>query len=252
MKKISRSDLKGLSKMFPVYSEEAMRKIVGGAPIDDLISLVNEMCGYGFGYSFIDNNGNALWFSSYNSFNNAYSAYKDFGYVDFAHPGYFYFDDGKGGYIQYYNSVFGFGPNETIPQGAICFFAGLSKTTGLSIAQLFQTYKKMGYAYNNATGVYTSEAADFLQATGLGSEVPICNVDANHIPSGKSLLGFATQQAPDEKTVSTHAEIITAYSASTDRYTCTDAVTGYVSYIPLSQFNTNNNGKLYYINKQIY
>lgn len=246
MKKISRSDLKGLSKMFPVYSEEAMRKIVGGAPIDDLISLVNEMCGYGFGYSFIDNNGNALWFSSYNSFNNAYSAYKDFGYVDFAHPGYFYFDDGKGGYIQYYNSVFGFGPNETIPTTNLCFFAAIARITGTSISQVFTDYKNMGYAYNAELGPYASEIGDYIKAKKLGSEVSIDQVGVNGqnlVPSGQSLMGFATVQYVNEQKQELHAEIITSQNG--DFFQCIDAISGETHLIPKSQFYKD----AYYVKK---
>ena len=64
MKKISKQDLKGLSKSFPVYGQEDMRNVVGGGEP----SSVDEMAAYiennRTGVSLTDADGNVHWYSA--------------------------------------------------------------------------------------------------------------------------------------------------------------------------------------------
>jgi hypothetical protein len=241
MKKISKSNLKGLMEMFPMYSNEAMRKMVGGLTDAEILSQLEAGLG-NQGYGFFDNLGNMLWFSSYDSFFSSYSAYLGNGYVDFGHSGYFYLSDGNGGYITYYNSVFGFGPNEVIPQGAICFFAGIASIRGMSIEQVFTEYKNMGYAYNNATGVYASEAEAFLRIKNYGTPVPLdqANIGGN---SNQSVLAFSIEYYGGSNNQILHAfKIISKKDANT--YSCRDSITGYVYEKSRSELSNT----AYYIN----
>ena len=60
MKKITKQDLNGLSKSFPVYGQEDMRKVVGGMNIDEAEAYLNDALG-GQGTSYTYANGNTTW-----------------------------------------------------------------------------------------------------------------------------------------------------------------------------------------------
>jgi hypothetical protein len=60
MKKITKSDLKGLAETFPVCNEDTMRKAVGGMTADEMMaSLMSRLEGQGT--SVTDANGNTYW-----------------------------------------------------------------------------------------------------------------------------------------------------------------------------------------------
>ena len=63
MKKISRSDLKGVAEMFPILGSDAQRKVVGGMTIDEMEQYLIKAVG-NTGYSITDSNGDYLWSSN--------------------------------------------------------------------------------------------------------------------------------------------------------------------------------------------
>jgi hypothetical protein len=222
MKKITKNDLKGLMEMFPVYNEDVMRKVVGGLTIGEMEAQLMEALG-NTGYGFTDNYGNYLWFRSYDAFSSSHSSFLSFGYVNFASPGYFYFSDGNGGYIGYYNSVFGFGTHEVIPQANLCFFEGLALITGKSLASIFTEYKRAGNAYTPTRGVFLSEAASFLLRIGRGSPVNFSQIDLQTAYYDKKrILAFGIISDNGYQNQSLHAyEIIS--ELSNDVYLAQDA-----------------------------
>lgn len=60
MKKISKSNLSGLKILFPVYGEEAMKKVIGGLSTDDWASFLLSYLGDS-GRTYVDSNGNLSW-----------------------------------------------------------------------------------------------------------------------------------------------------------------------------------------------
>jgi hypothetical protein len=268
MKKITKSDLRGLTEIFPVYNEDSMRKVLGGLSLSEIESQLSAALG-NQGYGFTDNLGNFLWFYSYDTFSSRYTSFLEMGYVNFSTPGYFYFSDGKGGYVGYYNSVYGYGANEVIPNNNICFFAGVARIRGVSIQQVFTEYKNKGYAYNPTSGVYSTEAASFLRELGYGSSTTFDQVDSILKNNNQKVLGFAVTSYSSSTKQGLHAYVINEKNG--DYYTCTESISGDVVSLHKSQFydtvfsvnsesndsgngtqgrqdnNNNNNGAYFYM-----
>ena len=204
MKKITKSDLRGLTEMFPVYDEDAMRKIKGGDTLSDLTDFLQ---GQG-GYSFFDDKQDFLWFNSYDSFFSSYSAYQYYGYVNFNNPGYFFLYDGDGEYHRYYNSVYGFGDGNVTPTTNLCFFNTLSAILGISVSTIFNDFKAMGYAYNPTTGVYSADIDSYLKAKGYGKSINFASLDSS-LASGKEVMADLYTSYTDPKKSEGHQVILT-------------------------------------------
>jgi hypothetical protein len=64
MRKISKQDLSGLEKNYPIFNEDQMRSVVGGASTDEIQAYLNQYMG---GYNFYDGN-NQHFFTSYSDY----------------------------------------------------------------------------------------------------------------------------------------------------------------------------------------
>ncbi|MDR1784121.1 MAG: hypothetical protein LBR13_07680 [Dysgonamonadaceae bacterium] len=83
MKKISKSDLRGLTERYTIFKSDEMRQVVGGYNVDDMQDmLLNELGGTGYG--FYDSFGNYSWFRDYDAYYNALTAFNNSGYSDTA------------------------------------------------------------------------------------------------------------------------------------------------------------------------
>ncbi|MDR1022695.1 MAG: hypothetical protein LBL94_05425 [Prevotellaceae bacterium] len=101
MKKITKSDLKGLAETFPVCSEDTMRKVVGGVTINEVESFLTSYFGY-IGYGFSDSWGNYAWFRSYDAFYDAFYYCQANDLPIGSNVSQFYLSNGYGGYDHCY------------------------------------------------------------------------------------------------------------------------------------------------------
>jgi hypothetical protein len=60
MKKISKSDLRGLAERFPMYSKEIMRTVIGGYSLNEMEQILMTNLGSS-GTTYTDSNGNSFW-----------------------------------------------------------------------------------------------------------------------------------------------------------------------------------------------
>jgi hypothetical protein len=100
MKKITKSDLKGLAETFPVCNEDTMRKVVGGVTIDEVETYLRSYFG-DIGYGFSDSWGNYFWSRSYDAFYDTYYYCQANNLPIGSNVSQFYLSDGYGGYIHY-------------------------------------------------------------------------------------------------------------------------------------------------------
>jgi hypothetical protein len=218
MKKITKSDLDGLKLTFPVYGEEAMRKVLGGSSEIDIITEYL-MQNLGPGLSFTDNRGNFFWFDSYVPFYDAYTSYLQLGYVDNLWcPGYFYLDNGEG-FTCYFNSIYGYGPNEIAPTQGLCFFEAIAAIKEVNVQDVFTQYKNAGYGYS-IDGPYIHHVDQFLSSKGWGYVKSADSISSQIYNTNITVIGMHIERDSGPTDKSTHAyEII---SQSGNNFTARD------------------------------